>query len=779
MPVINALQALGIMVLYTIIVLAVPAAVLHRRISGRRLCEKFLICIIAGNFYIVNIVFILQFLHISNGFTLFLSTFGVAATILIRRGRARLKIMLAAARDVTGRLFRKTIGRRTFFELCGKNLKIKLKGLLSYSGAFLKGYGCELMLTLLLSAVVCVVYGSNSVVNNGYTVSDIPVHNYWINALSDNNLFVAGVYPYGFHCVIYYMHAVFGIDTYVLLRLFTAASALYIHLALFAFCRAVCRSVFPAYAAVLLYAGINMLNEECVIRYVSNLPQEYGMIFILPSIYFIFEFFRHQKRCPKKLKLKEIRKYPDAVMAAEDLLYAALSFSLTIAVHFYGTVIAGLFCVGIAAGFCGRLVRPRYLAKILAAFVLGVLLGVLPMAAAVLMGKPMQGSIGWGLRVISGEETEENNNSVEDSADEQNKSEEQNAQPSLDAQGQGNLSGGQQQESQGQTGGFSLSAAVSRIKNIASGAYDALVSETERWVFPSNAALYVRFMAVSCAVLFIFGIIAGIASDYDYGARLISLSVTILLLHILFIADKFGLPMLMDRNRTRIYMVYSMTALAAVEMDIIPYIVSRFINERSFYNVISLIICTVLCVRSADVYGIRTPIIYEASEMLETNGAVYCLGKIIKENEDNAWTILSANDELRMIDDHGYHYETLELLKQMKNYPSSRITIPTKYVYVYVEKIPVDYSVKYEDSGQRISRAGAREELPGGAGIQPYTGRSRWIIMSKMYYWAEEFMSLFPEDTSVYYEDEDFICYKIVQNTSNLYNLNIDYGYSN
>ena len=266
MHVINALQSLGILVLYTILVLAVPAAVLSRRISGRRLCEKFLICIIAGNFYIINIVFILQFMHISNGFTLFLSTFGAAAAFLIVRDRVRLKSKLAEIWDIFGRFLRKTMGRRTFSELCRKNLGTKFKSLMSRLGVFLLQYGWELIFVFILSCVICVAYGSNSVINNGYTVSDIPVHNYWINAMSDNDLFVAGVYPYGFHCIIYYMHAVFGIDTYVLLRLFTVTSALYIHLALFAFCRGVCRSVYPAYAAVFLFAAVNMLNRECVIR---------------------------------------------------------------------------------------------------------------------------------------------------------------------------------------------------------------------------------------------------------------------------------------------------------------------------------------------------------------------------------------------------------------------------------------------------------------------------------------------------------------------------------
>lgn len=778
MHVINALQSLGILVLYTILVLAVPAAVLGRRISGRRLCEKFLICIIAGNFYIINIVFILQFLHISNGFTLFLSTFGAAAAFLIVRDRVRLKSKLAEIWDIFGRFLRKTMGRRTFLELCRKNLGIKFKSLMSRLGVFLLQYGWELIFAFILSCVICVAYGSNSVINNGYTVSDIPVHNYWINAMSDNDLFVAGVYPYGFHCIIYYMHAVFGIDTYVLLRLFTVTSALYIHLALFAFCRGVCRSVYPAYAAVFLFAAVNMLNRECVIRYINNLPQEYGMIFILPSIYFIFEFFRHQKRCPKKLKLSVLRKYPDAVMAAEDLVYAAVSFSLTIAVHFYGTMIAGLFCVGVVAGFCGRFFRPRYLAKILAAFVLGVFLGVLPMAAAVLMGKPMQGSIGWGLSVITGSESTTGNNTIVNEGE--SGQDEQSSQGQQDEQQSGiDGNGANQQGASQETGRTSVSEVIKRLQGISIKVYNSLVSEIEEWVFPYDAVFYVWFLLISCAVLIIFGVISGICSDYDYGARLITAAVSIILIHVLFIADTFGLPMLMDRNRTRIYMTYSMTALVAMDLDLLPYFVSRLINEKRFYNVVSLIVCTVVCVRAVDVYGIREPIVYTASEMLETDGAVYCLGKIIKENEDKTWTILSANDELRMIDNHGYHYETLELLKEMKSYPESRITIPTKYIYVYVEKIPVDYTVEYEGSGQRISREGAAETLPQFSRIVSYTGRYRWIIMSKMYYWAEEFRKLFPEDMSIYYEDEEFICYKLVQNTSNLYNLNIDFGYRN
>ena len=40
---------------------------------------------------------------------------------------------------------------------------------------------------------------------------------FWINEMSRGKIFAKGVYPFGFHCIIYYLHAVFRFDTYVIL----------------------------------------------------------------------------------------------------------------------------------------------------------------------------------------------------------------------------------------------------------------------------------------------------------------------------------------------------------------------------------------------------------------------------------------------------------------------------------------------------------------------------------------------------------------------------------
>ena len=112
--------------------------------------------------------------------------------------------------------------------------------------------------------------------------------------------------------------------------------------------------------------------------------------------------------------------------------------------------------------------------------------------------------------------------------------------------------------------------------------------------------------------------------------------------------------------------------------------------------------------------------------------------------------------------DHGWHYETITFLRGMETLEkNTKVIIPTKTVYFFIEKIPGDYAVSYAKSGQSISRKGASRSLPNVGGIGMYQGEGRWIVMSRMYYWAQAFIELYPNEMKVYYEDNKFICYKI------------------
>ena len=65
MSVTNVVQSIWILILYSLMTVFMPAVVMHKRIAKRRLCEKFLICGVAGKFYIINVV--LYFSKMMNG----------------------------------------------------------------------------------------------------------------------------------------------------------------------------------------------------------------------------------------------------------------------------------------------------------------------------------------------------------------------------------------------------------------------------------------------------------------------------------------------------------------------------------------------------------------------------------------------------------------------------------------------------------------------------------------------------------------------------------------
>ena len=83
------------------------------------------------------------------------------------------------------------------------------------------------------------------------------------------------------------------------------------------------------------------------------------MLFILPAVYYAFAFFEERKN---EVQAGD-KKGRSSLFC---LAWFAISFSLTLAIHFYGTIIAGLFCVGIAVGYAGFLFRKAYFFRLMA-----------------------------------------------------------------------------------------------------------------------------------------------------------------------------------------------------------------------------------------------------------------------------------------------------------------------------------------------------------------------------------------------------------------------------
>ena len=273
------------------------------------------------------------------------------------------------------------------------------------------------------------------------------------------------------------------------------------------------------------------------------------------------------------------------------------------------------------------------------------------------------------------------------------------------------------------------------------------------------------------AGLLLLGLVFCAFQKTEYGAALMSVGFCMLILTVLLCAGPFGLPTLMDAARCSIYYAYLLPVAGVVLADGILCFMTMPRIFRNGKNVLSLGISVVLLIVLLQKDLVKNP---EFSSGYVTNGAITCLTNIIRENEDETWTIVSANDETQMGLDHGWHYETITFLRQLEKIDEdTKILIPTKNIYFFI-----DYSVSYAGSGQSISKKGASQTLPNVGGIGMYQGENRWIVMSRMYYWVQAFMKKYPNEMKVYYEDDQFICYRIPQNMYHQYNFAIDYGYN-
>lgn len=212
MTVHTILQVVCLFIIYTVLTVVLPELVFHQKYKGRRTGERLMLDITVSNFYIMNLVFILQLLHISSIYTLLIFTVMPVFAVIIIQYRKAFKAWGIRQLALLGKISSKTMGIKTFFAIVFTRIKDILCNACKNIFHIIGRHKTEYVLFTLLSVWLLYIYGSNEIIQYGYTVSDLPVHNYWINEMSKNNIFAAGVYPFGFHCIIYYIHTVFHID---------------------------------------------------------------------------------------------------------------------------------------------------------------------------------------------------------------------------------------------------------------------------------------------------------------------------------------------------------------------------------------------------------------------------------------------------------------------------------------------------------------------------------------------------------------------------------------
>lgn len=782
MQMLTILQIVYLAATYLFVMVVIPAAVFFPFFEKKPLAVRFLAYLTIGNFYVMNLVFLLQLLHISNRFTLLLGILVPACTAIgVLHWNSWTKNALTYVGETTYGVMVKTVGLRliltkmfrSIFRIVWEKLKDLAKGIARHP---IDTFGM-----ILIIGMVFWQYGTNILTSFGYMASDTPVHNYWINSMCDNKIFVAGVYPFGMHNIVYFMHEMFGMEIYTLLRIFGLWQVLLLHVCLLLFLRIVCKSEAAAYGAVAVYLVVNLLNYSAAERLYRTLPQEYGMIFILPAIVFLFRFFETRREESGSRGWNQD--------STKDLALFAMNFSMTLAVHFYDTMVAGLFCVAAAIGFIGYVFRKAFFWRILLFGILSIAAAVLPMFLAYATGTKLEGSLRWGMSVIKSSQTAPSSSTEQATPAPESQSSDNTAFGAQDqdtaqqspsgqtVQGTGTNQGtGTDQTQQSQPAVQKKESTVKKLWEKVCHVIRVMSATIDLYVSSSLGELFPGIELIMLLALFLGGTVCIFLGEKQYGCTLISVSAGVFFLCCLMISKTLGIPSLMDQSRCCTYLAYSLFAAFGLFLDFLLYVFSGWMGNETVQKGFSLVCAAALVLWLLSLCGVREAY---RGEALEKNGAIVCVTNILRDNAPKTFTIISANDELRMVERKGFFYEIIDLLRNCEGgNTEDYLVIPTPKVYVFVEKIPGEYTVTSEYSGQSVSRESAAKKLPTAGGLGSYSGTNRHIVMSKMYYWVQEMKKLYENEISVYYEDEEFVCYQIEQNVYRPFDLSIDYGYN-
>lgn len=771
METLNVIQFIQLFIGYLGFTAGLPALVFYRKVKRFPAAVRFLIYFTIGNFYIINLVQVLELLHISYRITLSLFTFGPAAILIIKIYHIPVASYLKKVLDECRHYILREMGFKTFVRHRWQEIKVFLRVVARNLWRLLKENFLDIPFLVLFALLVWKVCGSGILHRWGYGASDIPVHNYWINGLIENNIFVAGIYPMGMHCMLYYLSTMLGIPVYVTLRLFWLVQYSMIAVMILVFLKGHCKTRFLPYLGIMLFVGAKYFKGISYSRYGATLPQEFGMLYILPSIFFMMEFFQTRK--------EELEKGINRIRCTSSwhLLGFAMSFSLTMSTHFYDTIIAGVICIGIAVSYGYWIWRKEYFFRILLSGILSILMAFLPMAVAFLTGKYLQGSMYWAMGIIGLKDYTVLIFRILCIGV-----------VAVTAIGiifvvRGIKSGKISLENQEVPKHSLIWKLLFQLSSLVPLAAILLIGWKYRGTVLWECKQYAFGVVDMNWVLYGIGAALGGGVLLRYfvapmrGSGILAMVIAEIILGLVLASGSLGWPMLMEPSRVSIYLSYLIPVVLIMTVDgaVNLLFLDRLWETR---QAVGLILTVLVIFYSTKLDWMRGSF---GGGSLEMNEAILCTTNIMKDNEgkDNKWTIVSANDELRMVEEYGRHTETIEFLEDMEHWnPTKEVTIPTEKVYFYIEKKPLNYNNGYGGEIPLVSEEQAEQPLPENSGINAYTGTQRSITMSRMYYWAQKFMELYPNELKVYYENDRFVCYYIEQNVYRLYNFAIYYGYN-
>lgn len=775
---------------YAFIMFIWPEIVFRRILKGRSLTFHFGFCTTVQIVLVNTVVLLLGLFHVLNTAVFCALFYGTAILCLIHRIPGKRKVLKTVQKLLTG-----TYGLKRFLADRARALRHRLRCLCDDCMSVLRGHIFEygLLAAVVLFGVLYFSYGAFQ--DYSYGCGDLYPHNEWTYALTNGQIFSAGVYPEGMHCFIYAMRTLFGIRIYSCL-LFTAGihSAVFL-LSIYILLKEIFCWRYSGILALMLFLTVDVkdaMQVVCLSRLQWTIPQEFGMPAMFLCVAFLLRYLKRKPEEPET-SLSKKQKFLN-MLRQEDLFVFTMALATTIVVHFYATIMAFFLCIAFVPVLLGRILRPKNFGALAASVILGCLIAVIPMAGALASGIPFQGSIGWAVNAMSGSDEYKSNSAVTGNT-------------GTGSTGSGNTKAPTSGLEGGQNQGVGTSEATNepvlvRVK-------DRLLQKVQIIYEESYVSIYGDFrtrLLIGCTVaaLALFLLCRGIMMLLKYGWKkevkanrydhYFSLAFCTVIFMTMYSANLVGLPYLVVGARLGSMIQLLMVAMCCIPLDALCSVVILFVKEN-IMKVVGAIAVAAVYVLAQMTGTFRGYLHYELTRY---NGAVMATYRITRELPPFSYTIVSTVDELYQMIEYGYHEELVQFINECvkENY-----TLPSRYVFLYVEKKPLKRSQfhffsgpswlaseKYQSFYGTLASVGddvIHTEIDSKLGSAPYFTFPVWtqsymnlehrtIIESRVDMWCREFDRLYPGELHTYYEDDDFVCYYFEQNPACLYQLGFD-----
>lgn len=746
-----------------------PSVVFSKHLKCKDKVYRFGFCVLIQVVIANSVVLVLGLLHILNRWVVFGIFHSVFLICVVKK--MNIQYQSGSFRETLSSIYRfimGTSGIKTFLYRWVRQFHGWMKSLFLKFWNIIRLHLMEysLLLIIIIYGMIYFSYGVFQDYNYGF--GDMYVHHQWVYGLQEGEIFANGVYPEAMHCFIYCLHVLFGIRVYSCM-LFVAGIHVSVFLvSVFCFLREIFEWKYTPMFALIMFLIVDL---KCVDEIYSmsrlqwTIPQEFGLYTLFLCSLFLLRYLKSSHKIPFKNRLG---KY----IWNEDLFLFMMSLSASIAIHFYSTIMAFLVCASIAIFSLRNILKKERFLPLAAAALCGVLITVTPMAAALASGIPFEPSIGWAVGVMNGEESEEESiTKAEDDTEKEDKTEKENKAKKEDTE----------------------KDIVQKMKNALSVLYwRGYVTLYQR----ERADWIIGFMGLAVILWIVYQIIRMVCyflkkRQNKYFSGYMPIIFASVLFMIVYAAPGLGIPQIIAGARICNTEQILFFAIIVMPIDMLFTLISQFCVE-CVLHIVSLGVVVGVCsliIISGNYHG------YLYCELTRYNAVINVTNSIINNFPRYSYTVVSTTDEIYQVIEDGRHEELLTFIQGIdgQNYK-----LPTEYVFLYIEKRPIEYAQSHYFSGpawlaeekysifpgyqcpkikaSAISKKESQKDilLYQRPSLSYTINKSRTILEAKAYLWCKNFSKMHPFEVNVYYEDENFVCYYFKQNPYALYDLAIE-----